>query len=183
LIRSQKRCNFCGSSLSHPKSFKLAVKCKQCALKNSAIILPTRLLCNLCMDRSSSYLVRSKHCKNPLKFLGNTESLQSSDLIKQVWQNITDTIIMFCEQLEKEDQLPKEKSEFFLASYNSHPEKGNIVSDYRGLRVTSCLSKVKDIRTMHCHVLLYLICRMLKVFRFLLFHELYPEKECVIAFR
>lgn len=36
---------------------------------------------------------------------------------------------------------------------------------------------------MHCHVLLYLICRMLKVFRFLLFHELYPEKECVIAFR
>lgn len=36
---------------------------------------------------------------------------------------------------------------------------------------------------MHCHVLLYLTCRMLKVFNMLLCHDIPMEKECYSAFK
>ena len=35
---------------------------------------------------------------------------------------------------------------------------------------------------MHCHVLLYLVCRMLKVFKMLLCHDIPIDKDCYHAF-
>ena len=36
---------------------------------------------------------------------------------------------------------------------------------------------------MHCHVLLYLACRMLKVFKMLLDHDIPMEEDCYAAFK
>ena len=83
---------------------------------------------------------------------------------------------MLLAQLEAEENLPADKSEFFLFGYNSKLGDDQV-------RVTSCLSKTQDLRYMHCHVLLYLSCRMLKVFKLLLLHDLALDKDCFQAFK
>lgn len=49
--------------------------------------------------------------------------------------------------------------------------------------ITSCLSKVKDKRHLHSHLLLFLTCRMLKVFKLMLDHNIEPEEELKNTFR
>jgi hypothetical protein len=119
LVRNQKRCNFCGKLLNNPEKFTFAVKCKACALKNTVVILPARFLCNLCIDRNNPYLVESRRDQIPLGHISKSEALQSSELVKQVWTVITETLKMLDQKLSEEDSLPKEKSDFFLSSFNS----------------------------------------------------------------
>lgn len=83
---------------------------------------------------------------------------------------------MVLAQIEAEEKLPADKTEFFLASFDSR-RPDDVV------RVTSCLSKAQELRHMHCHCLLYLCTRMLKVMRLLVTHELPCDRDCLQAFR
>ena len=49
--------------------------------------------------------------------------------------------------------------------------------------MTSCLSRVLELKFMHCHVLLYISCRMLKVFRLLLDHDIPVDRDAFETFK
>jgi len=73
---------------------------------------------------------------------------------------------MVLTQIEDEEKSPRTKG-FFLTSYSSEEDTKMNSRDS-----TSCLSKVKDVSS---HLLLYMTCRMLKLTRFIIYHDIQIE--------
>ena len=66
---------------------------------------------------------------------------------------------MLNERLEEESAAKDSSTGFFLSAYNS------VNGEKQDEKISSCLSKVESSAQMHNHLVLYLSCRVLKVFR------------------
>ena len=79
IVKKQKNCNFCGAILPYPNKFTFSRKCQRCSMKNSALLLPARFLCNMCIDGCKDDLYQCQNDQIPLDSIKSAKSLQSSE--------------------------------------------------------------------------------------------------------
>ena len=82
---------------------------------------------------------------------------------------------MLHEQIEEE--ADGTRTGFFLSAFNS------MKLEKQSEKLSSCLSKVENSQQMHNHLLLFLSCRVLKVFRQLIEHDVPVDRVCLDTFR
>jgi hypothetical protein len=83
--------------------------------------------------------------------------MQSPLLTQSIWDVVAKSLSMLNEQIAGEKDGTS--TGFFLSAFNSAKQ------DAQSDKISSCLSKVENSQQIHNHLLLFLSCRILKVFR------------------
>lgn len=122
IVKRQKYCNFCGHTQPQVTKVRFSLKCLNCCMQNSCLVLPASFMCNLCVDQKYQSVLES-----------NKLSISQSKL-----ENFNSQMPI---NKQFAGEIVKEALDLTIADWQKNPEFVK--------KETACLSKVRDSKMLY----------------------------------